>query len=113
VRVELDRRRADVRYVRTQEGFQVDFLARWPDRGEALIQVAADLSEAATREREVRALLAAAREHPRASPVLLTLTPESAGEVPREVVVHDAAVWLLGPSPAEPEATTSSAPGRR
>jgi predicted AAA+ superfamily ATPase len=98
VRVELERRRADVRYVRTSEGFEVDFLARWAEGGEALIQVAADLTEVTTREREVRALLAAAREHPGASALLLTLTPEAAAAVPEGIEVEDAALWLLGPS---------------
>jgi predicted AAA+ superfamily ATPase len=98
VRVELERRRADVRYVRTSEGFEVDFLARWAEGGEALIQVAADLTEVTTREREVRALLAAAREHPGASALLLTLTPEAAATVPEGIEVEDAALWLLGPS---------------
>jgi hypothetical protein len=95
VRVDLERRRADVRYVRTGEGFEVDFLARWADGGQALIQVAADLDDVTTRDREVRALLAAAGEHRRASPVLVTLTPESAVDIPEQIEVHDAAIWLL------------------
>jgi hypothetical protein len=110
VRVELERQRADVRYVRTEEGFQVDFLARWEQGGQALIQVAADLSEAATREREVRALLAAAREHPGASALLLTLTPEAAAGVPDGIEVQDAALWLLGASPGEEESKLARAP---
>jgi hypothetical protein len=110
VRIELERQRADVRYVRTGEGFHVDFLARWPDRRPALIQVAADLSEAAAREREVRALLAAAEEHPRATPMLVTLTPELAGDVPEEIELHDAATWLLGPSPGSPAPAAEPGP---
>ncbi|GAB4108770.1 MAG: hypothetical protein Kow001_07250 [Acidobacteriota bacterium] len=96
VRVELERRRADVRYVVTREGFEVDFLAHWEEGGQTLIQVAADLTDAGTREREVRALLAAARSRPGARPLLLTLTPEAAGRVPDEIEVQDAALWLLG-----------------
>jgi len=99
VRVELERRRADVRYVRTREGFEVDFLARWAEGGEALIQVAADLHDPATVDREVRALLAASQERPRAEKVLLTLTPESAGHVPGTVEVQDAALWLIAANP--------------
>lgn len=95
VRVELERRGADTRYVRTAEGFEVDFLARWPAGGETLIQVAADLGEAATWEREVRGLLAAAEEHPRARLMLVTLTPELARGVPHTIEVQDAAVWFL------------------
>lgn len=101
VRVELERRRADVRYVRTREGFEVDFLARWAEGDRSLIQVAADLTETATREREVRALLAAAREYPGARPLLLTLTPEAAGDVPEGMEVQDAPLWLLAPSPGD------------
>lgn len=45
---------------------------------------------------EVRSLLAAAEEHPRASLHLVTLMPESAVGVLQNVRVHSAAVWLLG-----------------
>lgn len=93
-RVELERRRADVRYFRTREGYEVDFLARWPEGGESLVQIAADLSEPATREREVRALVAASSERPQAKAVLLTLAPESIGDIPPGIVVSDAALWL-------------------
>lgn len=44
----------------------MDFLTRAPGRPPLLIQVAADLDDQAAREREVRALLAAQAEHPRA-----------------------------------------------
>ena len=43
---------AEVAYVRTKGGFEVDFLARYPDGQEDLIQVCADLDTAATRVRE-------------------------------------------------------------
>lgn len=97
VLLELERRGAEVAYVRTRNGLEVDFLARYFDRREELIQVCADLDNAQTREREVRALQAAAVEHPRASLHLITLTPESASGIPDRVAVHPAAVWLLGP----------------
>ena len=51
----------------------------------------------ATRDREVQALLAAAEEHPRASLAVVTLTPESARDVPEGIQVHDAAFWFLEP----------------
>lgn len=44
VLVELERRRYGVTYVRTPEGYEVDFLARRAGGGEELIQVCADLS---------------------------------------------------------------------
>lgn len=96
VRVELERRRMDVTYVRTREDGEVDFLARRPGEKPMLIQVCAELDDPDTRAREVRALLAPAQEHSRASLHLVTLTPESTSGVPNAVQVHSAAVWLLG-----------------
>lgn len=96
VRIELERRRMEVSYVRTRNGYEVDFLARRAGERPALIQVCADLDERDTREREVRTLNSAAMEHPGASLHLVTLTPESARGIPEEVRVHHAAVWLLG-----------------
>jgi len=103
VRIELERRRADVRYYRTQEGYEVDFLVRWVEGGESLIQIAADLSDSGTRDREVRALMAASGERPGAQAMLLTLTPESAADIPRQVEVNDAALWLAAPHAADSE----------
>jgi len=96
VLVELLRREAELGYVRTAEGFEVDFLARFPGREDQLIQVCSQLDDPATRDREVRGLIAAATEHPQAQLILLTLTPESARDVPPPVRVVDAAVWFLG-----------------
>ena len=95
VRVELERRRMEVTYVKTRDGFEVDFFARFPGEPPALIQVAAELTDPTTREREIRALLAAKTEHPRASMHLVTLTPELAGAIPDEIEVHPAWRWLL------------------
>ena len=96
VLLELLRREAEVGYVRTTAGFEVDFLVRLPAGGEQLIQVSAEIGDPATRDREVRALLAGAAESPRARLLLVTLTPEAAREVPPPIRVVDAAVWLLG-----------------
>lgn len=95
VRVELERRGVSATYVRTREGHEVDFLARSASGETELIQVSADLDEPATRERETRALLAAAVEYPGAGLRLITLTPESAQGLPAEIAVHPAARWFL------------------
>jgi len=95
VRIELERRRMEVTYVRTRDGYEVDFLARRVGEHPVLIQVCAELDDPRTREREVRALLAAKEEHPEAELHLVTLTPESATGVPETIHVHPAAVWLL------------------
>ena len=95
VRVELERRRRQVTYVKTADGYEVDFLARAPGRKPRLIQVAAELVDEETRQREVRALLSAKGEYPSASLHLVTLTPEFTKDVPKEIDVHPAWRWLL------------------
>lgn len=97
---ELERRHAEVGYVKTTEGFEVDFLARHLVGGQELIQVCADLSSPDTRVRELRALNAAASEHPRATQRLLVLGRDAhVGIVTPEIDVQPAYEWLLD-SPA-------------
>jgi hypothetical protein len=93
---ELERRRADVAYVKTPEGFEVDFLARYPTGTEELIQVSADLTEPTTRERELRALAAASKQYPRATQRILVSDRDStsAPTGPR-VSVLPAYEWML------------------
>jgi predicted AAA+ superfamily ATPase len=91
----LERRGAEVAYVRTANGAEVDFLARYPDGSQTLIQVCTDLDSSATRERETSALLDAARSHPRAALHIVTLQPEPAHALPARITVHSAAAWLL------------------
>lgn len=96
---ELERRKVETGYVKTVDGLEVDFLARYRDAGEELIQVCADLRSSGTAARELRALAAAAREHPRARRRLLVLDRGSAGEIEAEdVEVQPAYEWLLGES---------------
>ncbi|MGC8724813.1 MAG: ATP-binding protein [Acidobacteriota bacterium] len=104
VRLELERRRAEVTYVKTPEGFEVDFLAKWPGKRPSLVQVAADLRDEAVAEREARGLLAAKKRLPRASLHLVTLTPEAAANLPAEISVVAAWRWFL-------EGTTQSKEG--
>jgi len=78
---ELERRGAEVAYVKTSEGLEVDFLARRPGAGEELIQVCADVSAPETRARELRALTAAAEVHPRATRRLLVLDRDALARV--------------------------------
>jgi predicted AAA+ superfamily ATPase len=93
---ELDRRQAEVGYVRTATNYEVDFLARFHGGREVLIQVCADTGATETREREVRALEEALREHPRAAPRLLVLNSDQLSvRVPSRVMVQTAYQWLL------------------
>ncbi len=93
--VDLLRRGAEIAYVRTTEGFEVDFLARWPGGDHELIQVCALAEEENTQERETRALLAARGEFPEAGLTLVTMAPESFMDVPEEIKVKEAGPWLL------------------
>jgi hypothetical protein len=95
VALELERRGAELTYVRTADHFEVDFLARYPVGKPELIQVCVDLDAPETREREARALLAAADEHPEASLHLITMTADTAQGLPQNMTVHSAAAWLL------------------
>jgi len=81
------------------DGLEVDFLARRPDAGEELIQVCADLSSPETRARELRALTAAANDHPRATPRLLVLDRDAFSRAgPPGIEVVPACEWLLAPA---------------
>ena len=94
--LELERRGYEAAYVRTREGWEVDFLATAPGATPLLVQVCLELPDPATWEREVRALAAAAPEHPQARAVLLTLdaTPPTQS-LPAPLVWRPAASWLL------------------
>lgn len=94
--IELERRGSEIAYVRTHDGYEVDFLAHAADGAWSLIQVCADLSDAATRERKVRALLAATAEYPTATPLLITLDAVPLQPaLPAPLQWRSAAAWLL------------------
>ena len=100
---ELERRKADIAYVRTEEGFEVDFRARYRTGKTELIQVCADLSDAGTLAREVRALTSAAREEPRARQLLLVLDQTQAMPVDADdVEILPAYEWLLQSAATKP-----------
>jgi hypothetical protein len=100
VLLELERRRCETGYVRTPSGGEVDFLAAAPDGRRTLIQVCADLSEPATRQREFRALTEARSALRRPPALLLTLTATDAlasqAAAPAGVKVQPAWEWMLG-----------------
>jgi hypothetical protein len=75
---ELQRRSADVGYVKTVDGLEVDFYVHYRGGGHALLQVCAGPSDEQTHEREIRALDAAIKEYPKTPAMLLVLTQEQA-----------------------------------
>jgi predicted AAA+ superfamily ATPase len=93
--LELERRGAKIAYVKTQNGFEVNFLARYPDGKLDLIQVCVDLDDPATREREIRALLDAKNDHPRTAMHVISLERPSGLDLPRGITLHSTSSWLL------------------
>lgn len=94
VLLELERRRAEITYVRTASGYEVDFLARYPDGTVELLQVCADLLDRATAERESRALAEAHASFPNAQCRILTLRAETSEGV-AGATVQPTYEWIL------------------
>lgn len=92
---ELERRGAEVAWVKAGDDLEVDFLARFPDREAELVQVCADVSDPATLARELRALDLAAKQHRSARARLLVMTREDARAAPSDQRVMPVAEWLL------------------
>ncbi|HBI16436.1 MAG TPA: ATPase [Desulfobulbaceae bacterium] len=93
--LELIRCGSEIAYVRTAKGFEVDFLARYVDGHEELIQVCANIDDPATLAREVRALQDAATEFPRAEQVLITIDKPAVLDIQAGIRVTEAREWLL------------------
>ena len=94
--VELKRRRAEVSYVSNPKGTEVDFLARYPDGSEALIQSCASLDAPETVSREVRALEEARDTYPHARHYILTLESRLPfPSVPKPIQILPAWQWML------------------
>ena len=94
--LELERRGYDIGYLRTREGWEVDFCAGQPLGNTVLVQVCAEVNEPETLEREVRALQAIAPLHPEAEALLITLdtTPPKIS-LPETIHWRPAIQWLL------------------
>jgi len=99
VLVELERRRCERSYVRTKDGFEVDFLATPITGRPVLIQVCADVSNPETRAREFRALAGAMAGHRDVPGLLLTAgstgVSHAQAEAPQGVTVRPAWEWML------------------
>lgn len=94
--LELERRGYDVAYVRTPEGFEVDFLAQRAGEAPLLVQSCLESEGDETWERELRALGAAAVAHRHACPFLVTLDAiPPRRPLPRGMTWAPAARWLL------------------
>lgn len=89
------RRGMQIAYVRTAQGYEVDFLATRYDGQTTLIQVCTDINDKATFERETRALQEAQAEHPAAQCLLIVMEPPTRPvDIPGIQIVL-AVDWLL------------------
>ena len=96
VLLELERRGWEVSYLRTAEGWEVDFFAHRPGEAPLLVQVCLDTADDATWEREVRALRSAGRAYGDARLSLVTLDASPPPHrLPDRVVWTPAGRWLL------------------
>jgi predicted AAA+ superfamily ATPase len=94
--LELERRGYEVAYVRTPDGYEVDFIAHRAGDAPLLIQACLESEGDDTWERELRALTAAAGSYPEARPFLVTLdTVPPHRPLPAGLTWAPAARWLL------------------
>ncbi|MFQ5799455.1 MAG: ATP-binding protein, partial [Bacteroidota bacterium] len=99
VMLELERRGAEVSYVRNKTGSEVDFLVRFPDGRRELLQVSVDMDAPDVRDRELRGLVGAFTEHRGSTAHLIVLEPERPPGLPDSVHFHAATEWLLAEPP--------------
>jgi len=96
VLLELERRGFEVSYVRTREGFEVDFLAHRAGEGPMLVQVCLESEGDETWARELRALEAGLAAHPAARAWLVTLDASPPSRpLPGGITWASASRWLL------------------
>lgn len=101
VALDLERRGAEVAYIRTGEGHEVDFLARHPEERQELIQVCANLNSGPVLDRGIQDLIEASREYPKAALHIIVLNTEIVPELPKPVAVLAASEWLLANAKAQ------------
>ncbi len=98
VLLELERRGAEVGYLRLPNLSEVDFHAQFADGKVMLIQVSADISEPEVYEREVRSLMEAKPLFPEAHCQMIVLEPPHPPvELPEGIELRLAREWFLEP----------------
>jgi uncharacterized protein len=96
VLLELERRGYEIDYLRTGDGWEVDFIAERSGDPPLLMQVSLETTSAETWKRELRSLESAARAFPDAVAVVVTLDPTPpTHELPASIQWIPAARWLL------------------
>ncbi|WP_294959282.1 ATP-binding protein [Sulfurovum sp.] len=99
VYLELKRRHSEIYYVKTAQGYEVDFLIKEYEKITHLVQVSHTLSDAKTKKRELRALIKASDELQRSNEIqlsLLTMDPSSEEIVDdKKIQIINVLEWLL------------------
>lgn len=95
VALQLERLGAETAYVRNESGSEVDFLARYPEGRRELMQVCADLDSPAARDREIGALLEAAKKYPKSGLGVVVLNTDAVRNAPKPIRIYAASTWLL------------------
>ncbi len=93
---ELLRMGAELSYLHTRSGYEVDFVAQFPDGTTWLVQVCLDLTDTQTLQREARALTDAEAEWPAARRMLIALHRPAVLDLPTGIECHSAVDCLLG-----------------
>jgi predicted AAA+ superfamily ATPase len=100
VLLELERRAYAVDWLRTDDGWEVDFFAQRAGDPPLLVQVSLDTAADDTWAREVRALVSASSAHPDAKAVLVTLDASPpTRDLPAPLQWRAASHWLLEENP--------------
>ena len=94
--MELRRRNCAVEYYRSGNGYEVDFITTSPAGSRALLQAAAHVTDAATRQREVRALREAMQETGITSGTIVTFSDEEILDTEAgTITIVPASLWML------------------
>jgi len=94
--LELTRKKSELYYYKTGNGLEVDFLIKEKTKAKSLIQVAWDLADKKTRDREIKALIEAMNELNLNQGMILTDNErESLKSGSKKIIIKPVYQWLL------------------
>ncbi|MFH0988488.1 MAG: ATP-binding protein [bacterium] len=98
IMLELERRGAEISYVKNASGTEVDFLALYRDGRRELLQVCSEMDTPDVQRREIQGLIEALTENKTTTAHLIVLETERPPDVPKSIKWHPASEWLLSES---------------
>ena len=94
--LELKRREEEIYYYRTKNNLEVDFLTREKNQFKELIQVAWNLEDQATKDREIKSLIQAMTELSLSEGTIVTHSQEDMVEIEnKKIFIKLIHKWLL------------------